>query len=122
MKIKVKLLTKEELVDIFAAIEGLWEYFELSVGKKPANYDHLKETNECREDLWADVLLNGGTLVYTDHEDEDEEHEFSLSLALRRLGKPEAYQYLTKLINEDYDEYSAWMIIQLMTFGKTIYG
>ena len=120
MKISVKDITRDELVSIFCCIWDMWSYFSLETATIPEGFDN--SNCNCREEYLADVLLKGGKLVYIDHENDDTKHEFDLSLAKRRLGYPEAYQYLAKIIDESYDDYTSWAIIQMMSFGKTIYG
>jgi len=119
MKIKIQELTHEDLVNIFASVYDMYEYFHIEVVNKPQFDD---SECECREDTWAEVLLNGGTLAYIDHEDDDNKYVFDLSLAKRRLGKSVAINYLTKFLMGESDAYNDWQLIQVMAFGDAIYG
>lgn len=96
---------------------------------------HLAEEdkNECLEDKWASILLNGGTLVvYDDYEMSNELYEnepptkYSLDLKAVRKGlrkmKKEYPSDWADLVEENDDLCTGDTWLQLAVFGEVIYG
>lgn len=79
--------------------------------------------NECREEVWADVLLNNGFIEIYDNE-EDEAHKISLDDVISAFEKlileyPNHYSNIMTEYADLYD-YDAWL--QCAVFGDVIYG
>lgn len=144
-EIKVTELTHKDLVTLFS--DAL--YMNASMGARVAKNSiklrrMIAANNEdyCREDIWAEVLLNGGCIELCDFEAEcddepygfnhqevfyDEEHEcmcyvLNLNDLLKGLSNEDAYKYLTETLNGDGDVYDAWNALQVAVFGEEIYG
>lgn len=103
-----------------------WAYVKI----KRSEY-HLAEEDkyECREDKWASVLLNGGTLMVHDaYEEEDTDapvrHPLDLKAVRKglRLMKEQYPCHWADLVeeNDDLDTGDVWL--QLAVFGELIYG
>ena len=79
--------------------------------------------NECREEVWADVLLNGGTLFVYDYE-EEKGYEFALADVIKGMNKlmrnyPHHYAAIK---DEDYDYFDVDALLQVIVFGEVVYG
>lgn len=81
------------------------------------------ENNECREEVWADVLLNDEFIEVYDIE-EEEAHKISLNdiiKAFKQLIIDYPKHYANIMSEEaDFYDYDAWM--QCAVFGDIIYG
>ena len=79
MKIERRLKQKEFLVDFLstATYGSFWAQFGKHKDTPDDVYQNAKANNECREEVWADVLLNGGFFLVVDAEEGD---EYKLSL------------------------------------------
>lgn len=77
----------------------------------------------CREERWADALLNGGYIIVYDPE-EDEEHKVTLEDIIKGFEKfifdcPEQY---ANMMTENYDFYDADCLLQIVIFGEVTYA
>lgn len=82
------------------------------------------DNNDCREDIWADVLLNGGTLVVTDYEDDEKTYEFtikSVTKGMKKMQKQHPRMY-ANIVEEYYDFYDVDALLQTIVFGEVVYG
>lgn len=141
--VKVTSINHEELVDIFstATYGSDWLGFTTSTeygAILPTNLDEIKAEFEskgntyCREDKWADILLNGGTLVAIDYYDEDENSEegkeYPITLETFLNGLNKAYSECPNNIHEvekfdgSADYFDANNVMQVILFGELIYG
>ena len=81
MKKSIKKIVnnKEFLVNWLAnaSFTPFWAKFGVHIDTPNDVYENAKLVNESREDIWAEVLLNGGFLLI---EDVEEEKEYKVSL------------------------------------------
>ena len=125
-------LTHEGLSDLLSvAIFGnSWPAIKI----KRSEY-HLAEEykNECIEDKWAAILINGGTLVvYDGYEMESElnegedptKHYLTLKDVRKglRLMKKKYPHHYADLVEENDDAITGDVWLQLAVFGEVIYG
>lgn len=124
-------LSKEGLSDLLsvATYGNGWPCIKI----KRSEYHLANEyENECREDKWASVLVNGGTLVvYDEYEEEELEADelptkYTLTLkdvrkGLRLMKKLYPHHYADLVTeNDDLETGDVWL--QLAVFGELIYG
>lgn len=125
-------LTQEGLSDLLsvATFGNYWPTIKI----KRSEY-HLAEEykNECLEDKWAAILINGGTLVvYDEYEMDNELNDNELptkyTLTLKdvrkglRLMKKEYPSHYADLVEENDDAITGDVWLQLAVFGEVIYG
>ena len=100
-----------------------WFRFGVHVDTDNEMYKVAKLRNECREDIWADVLLNGGFFLV-----EDVEEEKSYKLSIKDIEKgfkkfmlkcPNQY---AALMDETADLYDADALMQVIIFGELTYA
>ncbi len=127
MKKSVKSIVsnKEWLVGVLAdsTYNSYWGRFGVHTDTPKDIYENAKLVNECREEIWADVLLNGGFFLVEDLEDEK---EYKLSLkdfekGLRKLISDYPQNY-TNIMTEEGDYYDNDAMLQCAVFGDVIYG
>ncbi len=75
----------------------------------------------CREDVWMEILRNGGTLTLIDHEGDDEEHTISIKEVHERVQNTDL-EYLTQAINEDGDGTTDDVILQTVFLNEVVFG
>ena len=97
-------------------------FFEVTAAHIPLSKVSAK-ISPCREDLWAEALLNGGYIIVYDLE-EDEEHRINLKAIAKGFGKfifdcPEQYAHM---MLENYDSYDADCLLQIVVFGEVTYA
>lgn len=119
-------LSHEGLTDLLslATYGNYWPAIKI----KRSQY-HLAEEykNECLEDKWAAILINGGTLfVYDEYEDEEVPVKYPLTLkdvrkGLRLMKKLYPSHY-ADLMEENDDAITGDVWLQLAVFGELIYG
>lgn len=126
-----EILTHEFLTDwLSIAIYGnFWCECAIHADTPDDVYEDAKKNNDCREDVWADVLLNGGALNIIDTEEyEDDEdgaqHKVTLagiekSIPLFMLNYPNRW---TAIMDETMDSNDADALLQFVIFGDVIYG
>lgn len=120
MEIKINNITKEELSDLITtALNGCnW-----LVTSTPDDFQY--DLTQCIEDNFADILLNGKSIICTDIE-EGKNYEINLNTIIEGLNK--SYNIcpfnFSKVILFDgtADYYDANNVWQVIMFGKTIYG
>ena len=123
--IKGIVSNKEWLVGVLAdsTYGSLWAKCGVHTDTPKDVYLTAKIANECREEIWADVLLNGGFFLV---EDVEEEKEYKLSLkdfenGLKTLIFNYPRNYSNIMTEEgDFDDYDA--LLQCAVFGDIIYG
>ena len=82
-----------------------------------------RNLHDCREDIWAEILLRGGNICITDNE-EEEDHILNLEdikrgFALVMFNHPSMYK---AIMDETFDLYDADAVIQCAVFGELTYG
>lgn len=157
--IKVTELNHEELVNILSGatygnslvgIEVAEDSKELA---KKLRADETINT-DCIEDVWAEVLLNGGNITIIDVESDarDEEdaikhaykgcankvgfrieegwcgeygvtlYDINLKGFLEGCSNANAFNYLKDTLDGEGDMWTAYNLLQIITFGEEIYG
>lgn len=141
-------ITKEELSDFFSTATYGNHWCEVFRNKEISG-DVKADENDCREDLWAKVLLGGYSLYFADYNAEDEEdfygelpHEwdeegqcmnyrFNLQDVKNGLAKAansdneytrRCFEEFRDIDNSSFDLNSAEELIQWIIFGEAIYG
>lgn len=162
IKVKVTSLTHNELVSIFSDATYGNSMMKIVVANDPHTTkvaaSVVNDPNidtECREDLWAEILLNGGSICVVDTEsgakDKDDAFEnayhgeahnvgftelnewfsgtygattydINLEEFLRGCSKENAYELLREILDGDGDMWTAYNLMQIITFGEEIYG
>lgn len=130
-------IDKQKLVEIFSGATYGSEWLEIRTLKSEAHLDEVFSQDyldaRCREDRWADRLLNGGHIVCVDWYDEDASAEgvpmrYHLTLAdvLKGLekAKTNAPRLYAEVFGEDGnpDYYDYMNIMQYVIFGEEVYG
>ena len=97
-------------------------WFEVKTAYIPLSRVPAK-LSPCREDRWAEALLNGGYIIVYDPEAE-EEHRIDLKAILKGFEKfifdcPE--QYANMMIG-NYDFLDADCLLQIVVFGEVTYA
>lgn len=131
--VKVSELSHEELVTFFSdAIYGN-HIFSISTNVDegaviPTNIGEIEANfngTYCREDKWADILLNGGTIVVVDSE-AMEGYPIDLNNVFNGFAK--AYEVCPQAMARvetfegDADLYDSDEVLQCVVFGEVIYG
>jgi hypothetical protein len=84
--------------------------------------DESPNSEICREDVWMQILKDGGSLYLIDDEDDDEEkHIVTLKDVHKKVSEVDV-RHLTDMINENDDAYTGDAIIQTVFFGEIVYG
>ena len=120
-------LNQEELVAILSGATYGSDWLEIYATSEERGKIKIDD-NDCREDVWAKILLAGGTVQAVDHND-DEETEYPLTLtdfkeAFTILGQ-ESKSALMNIIedegmNADYYDYNN--LLQCTMFKEIVYG
>lgn len=127
MKTSIKKIVcnKEFLVTFLADVcyENYWAGFGTHRDTPKDIYENAKAANECREEVWADVLLNGGFLLVEDRE-EDKDYKVSLKDIEKGFKKfifdcPRNY---ANIMTEEHDFYDMDNLLQTIVFGEVVYG
>lgn len=147
--IKVTELNHANLVDILStALYGCgWLQVDYDTEFLKSIPDEKKSGN-CFEDHLADVLLNGGSIEFTDEEANGQLHkvrgvpchlekaawweseepyevgvyQLNLKAILRACSTPRGYDLLIDTLSGEGDYYTANNLLQIALFGKEIYG
>ena len=128
MKKSIKKIVnnKEFLVDWLANhiyIPSFWAKIGVHIDTPNDVYENAKLVNEGREDIWAEVLLNGGFLLI---EDVEKEKEYKVSLKDVEKGlKTLIFNYprnYANIMTEEGDFYDYDALLQCVVFGDVIYG
>lgn len=126
-----ELLNQEYLSEILSTATYGSFWCDCSVHKDTPDdvYNKAKEIYECREDIWAYCLLNGGYLNICDvetceEEGEEGEHKVGLDDIVKgfeivMLNEPNIYAAIR---GDNYDLYDADAVIQCAVFGDITYA
>lgn len=141
-------ITKKNLVDLLCNATYGSNWIEIFRSKEISG-DVKAEDNDCREDLWANVLLGGWSLYFADYyaEDEDEHYgdlpyewdkddkcmyyRFNLQDVKRGLAKAadsdsefsrKCFECLREDESTDFELTRAETLMQYIIFGELIYG
>ena len=126
-----EVLTKQFLSDWLATATcgSFWCECETHKDTSDEVYNKAKENNDWREDKWADILLNGGSLNVIDveeAEDGNEEAEHKMTLEdIEKALVPFMLNYPSQwaaIKDETMDLYDADAFLQFVIFGDVIYG
>lgn len=126
MSVKAIVTDKEFLVDFLADVsyDNYWASFGTHQDTPNDVYENAKANNECREEIWADVLLNGGFLLV---EDREEGKDYKVSLkdvekGFKRLMFMYPQNYANLMIECASDFYDVDALLQCIVFKDVIYG
>lgn len=127
-------INKEMLIDLFSTSTYGSEWFGIATLKSEqyidSKFDKEYLENRCREERWADRLLNGGHIVLKDYYPQIEDgedvvcvklnlEEFTSRFEKAKVICPTEY---AQFINEEYDHYTCNNLMQVVMFGEVIYG
>ena len=139
----IEELTQDDLVDLLCTATYGSSWLEIHA---PDRRHIVADENDCREDIWAKVLLAGDTIVCTDHYaegecygklpcviDEDENADYTLSLqdikdGLQKCADGEQGSWCATAFRAfqegdgGMDNPMAEMLMQIILFGELIYG
>ena len=138
-------ITHDDLVDLFSTATYGSNYLSLAFINEDDYYGtKLEDSNDCWEDKFAKVLLDGGCIEVLDYYAEDEDdfngdkpHRWDGQCMAYTIGLPDIQEGLQKaldsdtawdnscardLIDGDLDLYEAENLMQIIVFGETIYG
>lgn len=127
-------ISKETLVDLFstATYGSDWLYITtlVSEGNLDDKFSEEYLENRCREEKWADRLLNGGHIVCKDCYDIDEDDLpkryiidlDSLKTSLKLARDKEAVRDWSDFVLEEDDYFTCNNLMQVVMFDEVIYG
>ena len=139
-------IDQEDLSDFFSTATYGSEYFDIKCPKGSYKGTDLEDDEDCREDMWAKVLLSGKPVYVYDYYSEEESYgdkphkwiadkeamRYTITLEDIKVGIQKCLDsdndYLQKcarnLINGcyDLDLPEAEAILQVIVFGELIYG
>lgn len=148
MKVQTKItdITHDDLVDLLSTSTYGSNYLDLAYVRR-YEYEKYKQEDDCREDVYARMLLNGCKIEVRDYYAEDEDDCYGhLQRQYNEEDECMVYQVslqdiadgIAKAIdnggwsrecamhlidnNGDLDLYEAENLMQIITFGETIYG
>ena len=125
-------ISKETLVDLFSTATYGSDWLDITTLKAEGNLDsgfseeYLK--NRCREERWADRLLNGGNILCIDCNEEDEnEGVYKIDLntlkeGLKLARDKEAVSDWSDFVSEKDDYFTCNNLMQVVMFDEVIYG
>lgn len=125
--IKTIVYNKDFLVGFLADVcyGNYWASFGTHTDTPTEIYENAKNnpSNTCCEDVWADVLLNGGYFLVEDRE-EEKDYKVSMKDIEKGFKKfiftcPRNY---ANIMTEDSDFYDVDNLLQTIVFGEVIYG
>ena len=148
MKTKTTIteINHDDLVNLFSTATYGSSYFDVVKKKKDYYGTELEDENDCREDAWAKILLAGKPVYVLDYYSEevaygklphkwDEKRgamKYTVTLDDIKKGLQKALdngdwdaKCAFDLINDDscdLDLTEAENLLQIITFGETIYG
>lgn len=127
-------ISKETLVDLFSTATYGSNWLEITTLKTERclddNFTEEYLQNRCCEERWADRLLNGGHIVCKDwyatcDEDDPTKYQIDLNTLKERLKlarDKEAVRDWCDFVLENDDYYTCNNLMQVVMFGKIIYG
>ena len=139
-------INHDDLVNLFSTATYGSDYFDVVKKKKDYYGTELEDENDCREDVWAKILLAGKPVYVLDYYSEevfygnlphewDEKRgamKYTVTLEDIKNGLQKALdnggwdaECANDLINEksyNLDLTEAENLLQIITFGETIYG
>lgn len=124
------ILTHEESENIFLNSlcngHGL-SHSGLSIDYDDDQYERARHNLEkdgispCLEDVWMQILREGGTLTLTDSEGGEDPAVITLADVHNRVADTET-RHLMDAINENDDATTAEVILQQVFYGQVIFG
>lgn len=122
---KAMVNDKEFLVCFLAdaTYDTYWAQVSVHKDNDAALVASANEKNDCREEVWADVLLGGGFLNVHDCE-EGKNYKVDLKAVEKGLNKLMCKypRFYANIKEEDYDFYDVDGLLQVIVFGDVIYG
>lgn len=125
MSVKAIVNDKEFLVSFLADVsyDNYWASFGTHKDTPMEIRENAKADNECIEEIWADVLLNGGFLLVEDREG-GKDYKVSLKdveKGFKRLMFMYPRNY-ANIMTEYYDFDDVDAFLQCIVFKDVIYG
>ena len=125
-QVKVTNLTKDDLVVFFSSATYGNDYWSVKIVKKSMPIDvfnKIYDSNDCIEEIWADVLLNGGRLCIIDNK---ENNKYYVNMQSVLDGYSKGYEICPKTMlnfeEENDDMWDGYNLMQAIIFGEIIYG
>lgn len=129
------VLSHEDLVNILSTATYGSYWFDCRMNASPNLREKLAEKyGDCREDAWAGMLLEGGTIIFLDYYDAEENEEgkpteYEVTLETFKNGVLLAYnnkenEWIRKGLEDEFsfDLNIAEAFVQLIMFGEVVYG
>lgn len=119
----MKITTHDEIVAILATASYGSTLFGFYASKDDFKNEKYRTDNDCREDIWARILLDGKSIIVYDVE-EDEEHLLDLkklNKGLKKLAEKYPRDWADYRLEED-DQTTMENLVQCAIFGDAIYG
>lgn len=120
---KMKITTHDEIVAILATASYGSTLFGFYASKDDFKNEKYRTDNDCREDIWARILLDGKSIIVYDVE-EDEEHLLDLkklNKGLKKLAEKYPQDWADYRLEND-DQTTMENLVQCAIFGDAIYG
>lgn len=129
-------ISKETLVDFFSTATYGSSWLDITTLKAERHLDDKFSEeyleNRCREEKWADRLLNGGHIVCIDWyaaEDNEEGNPTRYKIDLNTLKErlklardKEAVRDWSDFVSEKEDYFTSNNLMQVVMFNEVIYG
>lgn len=119
-------LSKKEAEEMFHAAlcngAGQMAGYGFSLDYDSDEYAAAREKLEspCREDVWLQILKDGGSLKFIDSEG-DYTTKITIKDVHEKVEKT-PFEHLNDMLNEQDDAITADVIIQSVLFGEVIFG
>lgn len=124
------ILTEEESLKYFhnalcnAVATGYMDGYGLNLIWSEENYETARKklNNPCIEDVWLQILKDGGVLTFKDIEGYDENtSEITIKDVYEKVQLT-PFEHLSNMINETDDVETADVILQTVFYGEIIFG
>ena len=129
-QVTIKKLTHEEVVNFLSGVNSYSSYwcshweaesdFEYRNAKQRLT-QRMSEDEICFEDVMAEVLLSGHSIILAD-EEEGEEYTLTIENLKQAIGKALEDETVSQHLVEDWDCEDCDSILQIALFGEVIYG
>lgn len=129
MKIEIKVIDvdKDDIISILSGFNSYSDYWCALLDWVNDNYNaarkslltKMNEKDICKEDVWAEILLQGNSLLITD--DEDQVHILTLENLIAGINLAFKNGFLDQN-PENWDSSDCDIIIQCAIFKEVIYG
>lgn len=129
-------IDKSVFVDLFSTATYGCEWLSVKTLKSERCLDEAYDKdyldNRCREEKWADRLMNGGHIICVDYLDDDIDYndspaEYRLNLndikkGLKKARDGKAVKAWSNFVSGEDDYYDCNDLMQVIMFGEVVYG